>query len=76
MYFPRFDAASGRMWRLTLAPTRVRRFRLNRASENDTAWLAATLNREGQKLGTRVEAYPGNMPGSHALAVRWSSRGP
>jgi hypothetical protein len=40
---------------------------VNRASDEDAAWLAATLNREGRSLGTRVEAQPDNT-----LAVRWS----
>jgi poly-gamma-glutamate capsule biosynthesis protein CapA/YwtB (metallophosphatase superfamily) len=65
MYFVSFTR--GRLSWLLLIPTRMHRFRVNRASDEDAAWLAATLNREGRSLGTRVEAQPDNT-----LAVRWS----
>jgi poly-gamma-glutamate synthesis protein (capsule biosynthesis protein) len=53
LYRPTLDAGTGRLVRCTLAPTRVRRFRVRRASADDAAWLAATMDREG--FGTRVE---------------------
>jgi len=67
MYFATLDSASGRMSQLVLTPTRMRRFQVNRATEEDAAWLIATLNREGRKLGTRVEMQP-----DQTLAVKWT----
>jgi len=39
---------------VAMVPFRVRRFRLEHAGDDDTAWLAATLDRECRKLGTAV----------------------
>ncbi len=55
MYFPRLDAASGRLLGLEMAPTRMRRFRIERAPEHERRWLAEVLEREGDALGTGVE---------------------
>lgn len=55
MYFVSADASTGRLLRLQMTPTRIRRFRVNRASGADVLWLRDTLNREGKKFGTRVE---------------------
>jgi poly-gamma-glutamate synthesis protein (capsule biosynthesis protein) len=54
MYLPMLDAASGRLCGLELVPTRVRKFRIQRASQREADWLADVLNREGRKLGTAV----------------------
>jgi len=45
MYFPTL-AGDGRLAALTLKPMRVRRFRLERAGEDDAQWLAMVLGRE------------------------------
>jgi len=55
MYFPTLEPASGRLTELRMIPTRVRRFRINRAAEADLRWLRDRLNREGEWLGTRVD---------------------
>lgn len=52
MYFPALDEATGELRSLELAPMRMRRFRLERAGVEDTAWLAALLQRES---GLRFE---------------------
>ncbi len=65
MYFPRL-AADGRLRALELVPMKIRHFRVNRASAEESAWLAAMLNREGAAFGTRVES---GRDGS--LALRW-----
>jgi poly-gamma-glutamate synthesis protein (capsule biosynthesis protein) len=65
MYFPTFEA-SGKLSRLILSPTRVRRFRVNRATDDEATWLATTLDREGRKLGTRLERLPDGT-----FAVGW-----
>jgi poly-gamma-glutamate capsule biosynthesis protein CapA/YwtB (metallophosphatase superfamily) len=66
MYFPTFDAASGKLVRFAVTPLRVRRFRLERAAEPDADWLVRTLNREGRALGTGVATSPDGT-----LAVEW-----
>jgi poly-gamma-glutamate synthesis protein (capsule biosynthesis protein) len=58
MYFPTLDTATGRLARLVMTPTRIRHFRVNRGREDDARWLEGMLNREGGKLGTRVERQP------------------
>jgi poly-gamma-glutamate synthesis protein (capsule biosynthesis protein) len=55
MYFPTLDAATGKLARLALTPTRIGRFRVNLAEDEEAAWLAALLEREGRGFGTRVE---------------------
>jgi len=55
MVFPTLDAASGRLQGLALVPMRVRRFRLQRATEEEARWLQDTLDRESRGFGTRVE---------------------
>ena len=55
MYFPTLNASTGGLVDLALIPTQVRRFRVNRASTDGAAWLYTILNREGERLGSRVE---------------------
>lgn len=52
MYFPTLD--DGRLVRLLLAPTAIHRLQVRLASEGGTRWLLETLNREGEKFGTRI----------------------
>jgi poly-gamma-glutamate synthesis protein (capsule biosynthesis protein) len=55
MYFPTLDAGSGKLARLALIPTRIRGFRVNLAKDEEAAWLAAMLDREARRFGSRVE---------------------
>jgi poly-gamma-glutamate synthesis protein (capsule biosynthesis protein) len=55
MYFVSMEPSTGRLTRLHMIPTQTRRFRVNRATTKDAKWLRDRLNREGKKLGTRVE---------------------
>ena len=55
MYFVGVEPSAGILLSLKMVPTQVRRFRVNRASRTDAFWLRDTLNREGEKFGTRVE---------------------
>jgi poly-gamma-glutamate synthesis protein (capsule biosynthesis protein) len=55
MYFPVLDPASGNLVELALAPMRIRKFRLQRASCEEADWLAALLARESR---ARVERTP------------------
>ncbi len=65
MYFPTLDA-SGALVSFEMTPMRIHRFRLQRASAEETRWLAKTLDRESRKLGTRVEETPEGR-----LVLRW-----
>ena len=68
MYLPELDPASGRLVRMTVIPTCIRRFRVNRASEKDSAWLREMLNREGRLFGSSFEPQPDG-----ALELRWNA---
>ena len=58
-----------RLAALRMTPIRVRRFRVNRASEADMRWLRELLNREGERFGTRVEIASDNT-----LNLHWGSQ--
>jgi poly-gamma-glutamate synthesis protein (capsule biosynthesis protein) len=66
MYFVVLEGRTGKLARLDMTPTRIAGFRVRRASGEDAAWLAATLNREGQRFGTSVEWSDGGR-----LELRW-----
>lgn len=53
MYLPRLDAI-GRLLSLRLVPMQISRFRLNRPSQADAAWLHQAVARESGKLATIV----------------------
>ena len=55
MYFVRVDTDTGKLVGLEMVPMQMRKFRLNRTSRQDATWLRDTLNREGKRLGTRLE---------------------
>jgi len=54
MYFAKIDPACGKLSQLQMIPTQIKRFQVIRASMDDTLWLKNILNREGNRLGTRV----------------------
>jgi poly-gamma-glutamate synthesis protein (capsule biosynthesis protein) len=54
MYFPRLDPATGRLQRLMMQPTQIRRLRVHRAPEDGVRWIADVLHREGEPFGTSV----------------------
>jgi poly-gamma-glutamate synthesis protein (capsule biosynthesis protein) len=66
MYFAVVNSANGKLVSLQMTPTRIRRFRINRASEVAAIWLMNTLNREGASFGTRIE-----LEGDSRLALHW-----
>lgn len=55
MYFAVIDPATGRLVGLQLTPTQIRNLRINLADAEDALWLRDTLNREGQRFGTRFQ---------------------
>jgi len=67
MYFVTADASTGRLVSLQMTPTKVKRFRVNRASEADGRRLRDVLNREGKRFGARVDLNEDNI-----LTLRWN----
>lgn len=55
MYFLTLDFATGSLVDCRMVPTRMKAFQVRRAPHEDIRWLMEVLNREGRKLGTRVE---------------------
>jgi poly-gamma-glutamate synthesis protein (capsule biosynthesis protein) len=55
-YLPRLRAATGELIELRMVPLRIRRMRLERASFDDTTWLATTLSRISGAYGSRIAA--------------------
>lgn len=53
MYFVDFDA-HGALSKLDMVPTRMHRFRITEAGPQEARWLATTLARSGEVLGTSV----------------------
>lgn len=67
MYFVSSDPQTGRLLELRMIPTRIHKFRIQRASREESKWLENLLNREGQALGTRVE-----LTDDGDLLLRWN----
>jgi poly-gamma-glutamate synthesis protein (capsule biosynthesis protein) len=65
MYLPTIRSSSGKLMALKMIPFSIKRFRLNRASLSDAAWLCEILSKEGRKHGTRVDL---DVDGSLTLA--------
>lgn len=59
-YLPRFGK-DGTLSGLTLIPYQMRRFRLQRASQTDVAWLETTLDRESAQFGTHIVRKNGRL---------------
>jgi poly-gamma-glutamate capsule biosynthesis protein CapA/YwtB (metallophosphatase superfamily) len=68
MYLPRLAVPGGRLLELRLVPFRLRKFRLDRAAHEETAWQQSTLDRESARFGTHVRLDDGND-----LSVHWVS---
>jgi poly-gamma-glutamate synthesis protein (capsule biosynthesis protein) len=66
MYFAVVNSANGKLVSLQMIPTRIRRFKVNRASSAAAMWLVNTLNREGASFGTRVKLDRNNR-----LTLHW-----
>jgi poly-gamma-glutamate synthesis protein (capsule biosynthesis protein) len=66
MYFPTLDADTGRLLRLELVATQMKRMRVQRASAADSRWLRALLDREGRRFGTWTEATE-----DHRIELQW-----
>jgi len=54
MYFLRMQPATGKLVGLEMVPHQIRRFRLNKASSKDAAWLRDTMDRECRRFSGHV----------------------
>jgi poly-gamma-glutamate synthesis protein (capsule biosynthesis protein) len=66
MYFATVYPSTGKLLGLKMTPTKIRRFKVIRASNVDTLWLKDTLNREGASFGTNVIVSEDNR-----LTLQW-----
>jgi len=66
MYFVTVNSSDGKLVSLQMTPTRLKRFRVNRASSAESMWLLNTLNKEGAAFGTRAKSV-----GDNRLALHW-----
>jgi poly-gamma-glutamate synthesis protein (capsule biosynthesis protein) len=63
MYFAKVSPATADLLDLELVPLQIRQFCLNRPSAADAEWIAATLERESRRLGTRLRRVPNGRLG-------------
>jgi poly-gamma-glutamate capsule biosynthesis protein CapA/YwtB (metallophosphatase superfamily) len=66
MYFASVSPSTGNLFSLKMVPSKIKRFRINRASKEDAVWVKDVLNREGKKLGTWAGLNEENV-----LTLRW-----
>lgn len=66
-YFPSIRPSDGSLFQLTMVPFRIRKFRIDRVSSADAAWVCDTLNREGRQFGTAVRQNPDS-----SLTLSWN----
>jgi poly-gamma-glutamate synthesis protein (capsule biosynthesis protein) len=65
MYFVTVERATGRLVRLDMTPTRIRRFQVRRAETGEAQWLWQVLKRETEPFGVDVV-----LRDDHALQLR------
>jgi poly-gamma-glutamate synthesis protein (capsule biosynthesis protein) len=70
MYFVSMDPETAKLVHLCMTPMQIKRFRMHRASRTDAVWLRDVLNKEGKRLGTRVE-----MSQDSTLMLKWDAPG-
>lgn len=56
MYLVTIDSCTGNLLGLKMTPFQIKRFRLQRASDEDALWLRETLSREGKQADTDMHA--------------------
>jgi poly-gamma-glutamate synthesis protein (capsule biosynthesis protein) len=66
MFFARVDPSTGKLLELQMTPTKIRRFKVTKASNTDMLWLKDTINREGTIFGTEVKVIEDNR-----LTLQW-----
>lgn len=58
MYFVRITPDTGKLIELEMIPMQIKRFRLNRASAEDSRWLQHTLDEHSRRFNCRIELTP------------------
>lgn len=58
MYFASIAPATGKLIALEMVPMQIKRFRLNRVSEEDAIWLQRTLDEHSRKFNCGIELTP------------------
>ncbi|HEY8460534.1 MAG TPA: CapA family protein [Blastocatellia bacterium] len=66
IYLVDVDPWRGRLLKVRLVPMQIRRFRLNRASAEDSQWLRDLLNRLGAPFGARAR-----LESDYSLTLQW-----
>lgn len=66
IYFATLESGSGRLRRVEIDPTLVKRFQLTKPPPGDVEWLAGMLDHQGRNLGTGVR-----VGSSGRLIVEW-----
>ncbi|XES78166.1 MAG: CapA family protein [Candidatus Bathyarchaeia archaeon] len=66
MYFSDADAGTGNLVSLRMVPMLTKSFQKRCPQTNDVAWLESVLNREGEKMGTRV-----NLTEEGSFSLQW-----
>ncbi|MBO0860527.1 MAG: CapA family protein [Chloracidobacterium sp.] len=66
MYMLEIDPLQGQLLKARLVPMQIRRFRLNRASAEDSQWLCDLLTRLGSPFETRAR-----LENDHSLTLQW-----
>ncbi len=67
MYFAAIDPSTGKLLRLGMTPTQMKRFRITRASRKDALWLRDLLDREGGRFGTGAAINEDNT-----IEIQWA----
>jgi poly-gamma-glutamate capsule biosynthesis protein CapA/YwtB (metallophosphatase superfamily) len=62
---PSEGSGTGRLSGLRLTPMRIKRFKANHASSEESRWLKDTINREARRFDPRVE-----LRDDHRLVLR------
>jgi poly-gamma-glutamate synthesis protein (capsule biosynthesis protein) len=68
MYFPTVDAHTGHLIGLRMAPMRIRKMQLTRASPAEADWLGTRLGSISEAFGSRTGAAPDG-----SLLLRWQA---
>ena len=67
MYFAAIDPSTGKLLRLGMTPTQMKRFRITRALAGDALWLRDLLERAGGQFGTGAGINEDNT-----IEIQWA----
>ena len=67
MYFARMSLSSRKLSEFYMVPTRIKNFKVNRASPENMQWLKKTLSHECKRFGVQV-----NLRADNRLDLKWN----